>query len=403
MTNVTKTFLGLILICTALSLGYFYYIEKSNSDATRVSLNTNMQDVEIASTSTESNETNLVQPAFNSDDEKMKFTILNANYVISNNQLIYLRDDVVGWLKDVHTSAEFEDFLANPPEQLSDLMHSDGSLTVPVLDFNLDSLTVVSDRGYVADKHHVFYAGAPFTDATSTFYVFGNMQVATDGKFVYCKNNVIQGAHPTSFRPARLVDLQNSDLSKFVGYDGFVDRGTFYYLNNYINTGECDSIVAFDIASFRNINETNYSFDKNHVYLYVSEVMTNEFLILPDADVPTFEVLGNGWSRDKNSLFYEAVKVENSYPGTFSFFESLPRSSSYAKDKGNVYFISVSCCKDGGGQLSTIEGADPTTFMQLGSNIEDLQRHLYAKDKSNIYKDDKKLIGVDYETFKVPQ
>jgi len=70
-----------------------------------------------------------------------------------------------------------------------------------------------------------------------------------------------------------------------------------------------------------------------------------------------------------------------------STFESI-KNSSYYKDKNNVY---IHYTMSGGGWFSILEGADSTTFRNIGS--------IYFKDKEYVYVGRNGKIDVDYDTF----
>lgn len=157
--------------------------------------------------------------------------------------------------------------------------------------------------------------------------------------------------------------------------------------------------------------------DNQNVYYFFSD---NTNLKIEDADVKTFEVLGNGYAKDKNNVYwtssriknadiktFEVIKDEVEYakdknyvyskwipvknvinPETFEFIEN----SIYAKDKNKIYY------RGGQGELGIVENANPDTFKTIKLNNE--YSH-FGQDEKNLYYDGNLLKNVDYNSFKM--
>jgi hypothetical protein len=105
------------------------------------------------------------------------------------------------------------------------------------------------------------------------------------------------------------------------------DKNRAYYsnvgdINVDVQTFEC--VPGNDYLSFR---------DKNNVY-YVSgypPVENKIFKILPDADLATYQDLGNGWSKDNKNVYYLHEKVDAD-PQTF-----VNINKQYSKDNNYLY------------------------------------------------------------------
>ena len=114
-----------------------------------------------------------------------------------------------------------------------------------------------------------------------------------------------------------------------------------------------------------------YSRDKNFLY--------REGIRVEDVDPNSFLILGRGYIKNENSVYLRGEKLEGSEPKTFEFLKW-----GYARDKNFVY-IAWS-----GGK---IEGSD-------GASFEIVDRD-YAKDKNFLYYKQKKLAKADPSTFEL--
>lgn len=157
--------------------------------------------------------------------------------------------------------------------------------------------------------------------------------------------------------------------------------------------------------------------DNRNVYCFFSD---NANFKLEYADPKTFQVLGNGYAKDKNNVYWNDVKIENADIETF---EVMDDSIEYAKDKNNVYFTWMAqknienpetfefiqnsiYAKDeekvyfraGQGDLGIVEKANPETFETI--KLKDEYSH-FAKDDKNLYYDGTLLKDADYNSFKV--
>jgi hypothetical protein len=103
---------------------------------------------------------------------------------------------------------------------------------------------------------------------------------------------------------------------------------------------------------------------------------------LSEADPKTFKVIGEEfgeWGADKQSVYSQWIRVDNSDPQTFQFIDS-----SFSKDKNNVYFL-----------RNRLDGADPSSFEVIADNV--------AKDKNAIFAFGKKMPSyVDRTSIRVP-
>ena len=109
-------------------------------------------------------------------------------------------------------------------------------------------------------------------------------------------------------------------------------------------------------------------------------------------DLETFEVLGEGYSKDKNNVYYKMEIITAVDPKTFEILKYTTedgRYYPYSKDKNNVYY-----------NREIITGADPATFEILKNSYFTIDD--YFKDKNNVYHYNGEIIhGADLATFEV--
>lgn len=101
-----------------------------------------------------------------------------------------------------------------------------------------------------------------------------------------------------------------------------------------------------------------------------------------DADKETFEILNWYYSKDKDNIYFEWIKIKTEF--NYESFEVIEWI--FVKDKSNIYYWR-------GWKLLPIQEVDFKTFEVLDNR--------YSKDKNNIYFFGKKMEWVDVETFEV--
>ena len=150
--------------------------------------------------------------------------------------------------------------------------------------------------------------------------------------------------------------------------------------NNYITNGKFvyvmvpgwpadfkTKIEGADLKTFEVLND-RYSKDKNNVYYFAEKIK--------EADAKTFESLNKIYGKDKKNIYIGSKIFEKADHETFEIINEM-----YSRDKNRVF------CNDG----RIVNKADPETF-------EDLSE-IYGKDKNNIFYWDDVLKDVDYESF----
>lgn len=163
-------------------------------------------------------------------------------------------------------------------------------------------------------------------------------------------------------------ELKNADPISFL-----VNKRFSEFARDKNNVWFISVELGVDKASWEIISQS-YSKDKINVYCGSRQ--------LPDADPKTFKVIQEGlaeWGADKESVYHQWSKLENSDSQTFQFIDS-----SFSKDRNNVYFYQ-----------NRLDGADPSSFEIITSNV--------AKDKNAIFAFGKKMPNyIDMSSIRVP-
>ena len=160
------------------------------------------------------------------------------------------------------------------------------------------------------------------------------------------------------------------------------------------NVSYAGSNPKIDKATFQEI-DASYSKDKNGVYVWENRGWKK----LEGLDPVTFEIINISGSarrylKDKNGIYSiiysmdgdsDKLVLENlPYdPQTYEVINQL-----YSKDKNNIYYND-----------KKIEGVDKNTF-ELTYDFGSVVNGYYSKDKNNVYYENKKLKGIDVKTFK---
>ena len=138
--------------------------------------------------------------------------------------------------------------------------------------------------------------------------------------------------------------------------------------------------VKESVAGERLKLDYNYAKDDKNIY-YMGK-------IIEGADVNTFETISYEYAKDSKNVYYDGKIIKEADSKSFliipnnvsGFYRSMDYSYVYVKDDYRVYLHG-----------EVLEGADSLSFQKMGGNI--------ARDKFNIYLDNKKLKNIDVETF----
>lgn len=137
--------------------------------------------------------------------------------------------------------------------------------------------------------------------------------------------------------------------------------------------------VLIGIFLLANLGMAEYIKTNNEVYYKYAEGKDFQFKV-ENVDLGTFKVLNDKYAKDVKNVYFSGNKsFEDVDAGTF---EVLP--ADYSKDKNNVY-------SPENGWIQRINGANPKTIKVLNQ--------FYLKDDKNVFFNDKKILGVDANSF----
>ena len=176
---------------------------------------------------------------------------------------------------------------------------------------DVDTFEVLDDE-YSKDKHNIYYDGITLSDVDmDTFQIIMPNYYAKDKNSVYSGHKKIKGANPKTIKVLNIAYVKD-DKTVF---------SNFSFSNTLKNA---------DVKSFEALGEY-YGKDKNNVYLMGEKIKK--------ADVKTFQVISeesfNHYSKDKNNVYLETYIIEGADPKTFEIIKEKP---TYSKDKKYLYY-----------------------------------------------------------------
>ena len=176
---------------------------------------------------------------------------------------------------------------------------------------DVDTFEVLDDE-YSKDKHNIYYDGVTLSDVDmDTFQIIMPNYYAKDKNSVYAGHKKIKGANP------KTIEVLNISYVK----DDKIVFSDFSFSNALKNA---------DVKSFEALGQY-YGKDKNNVYLMGEKIKK--------ADVKTFQVISEEsfkhYSKDKNNVYLETYIIEGADPKTFEIIKEEP---SYSKDKKYLYY-----------------------------------------------------------------
>ena len=243
---------------------------------------------------------------------------------------------------------------------------------------DVDTFEVLDDE-YSKDKHNIYYGGVTLSDVDmDTFQIIMPNYYAKDKNSVYSRHKKIKGANPKTIKVLNIAYIKDD---KTVFSDFSFSR----------------TLKNADVKSFEALGEY-YGKDKNNVYLMGEKIKK--------ADVKTFQVISeesfNHYSKDKNNVYLETYIIEGADPKTFEIIKEEP---SYSKDKkylyysgekideirGNLENISagvLDIIKNGNrifANGSRIDIENPENFKIIKNDYYNNPNIIYGKNNKNIY------------------
>ena len=232
-----------------------------------------------------------------------------------------------------------------------------------------DSFTIM-DNYYAKDKYAVYFLGEQIREDIdlSSFVVVGR-GISKDKDNIYKYWTRVENIDISSVKVYndRKTDIFNSYLQ---------DRNGIYFVKPFIGGIRVRKLKDVDIPTFEEIH-SGYSKDKKSVYY--------RGIKIENIDTRTFQIIGdendkiNEYSKDRNSIYYKEIKIKNVDMNTFKILNP----SSYSGDKNKIYYEGVE-----------IKNVDLKTF-------EILPLSQYSRDKDNIYCNGKILERADRKSFRI--
>lgn len=255
----------------------------------------------------------------------------------------------------------------------------------------------VHSQQYVKDKNQVYYEGEVLPHANpGTFeqmipkidsYYGLSIHAGKDHQHVYHEANIVEGADVASFEFMDLgygkdknfiyyilQPIKNADLDTFARIsetDYFQDKSSVFYKGIMLP----DS----DPKSFRVLKSSRqYEYTKDDKQVYF------EGAVLPGADAASFELIGLGYAKDKNIVYYKSKPLENSDPDTFV---NIEQTEYYHKDKFTVYY-----------KGSALPDCDSKSFRLI---LDKGFLTIHSRDDKQVYYQDKVILGADLDSFRL--
>lgn len=159
-----------------------------------------------------------------------------------------------------------------------------------------------------------------------------------------------------------VTTVNDPDSFQVINYETGKDKDHVYWNSQFI--GGCYVVAGADPNTYVLYgNSSAYARDKNHVFYITSKTINNP--VIGGADPNTFSILpGWGYSKDKNSVYFETKRVEGADQKSFKVIDG--QATDYGLDDRYVYCDGIK-----------LENSDATTFTTIDA--------YKAKDKNNVY------------------
>ena len=181
-------------------------------------------------------------------------------------------------------------------------------------DVDLESFDVISGI-FAKDKNHIYAQGTTLTGADITSFRVIGKNFAKDNTHIYWTDMTLSGADIATFRPLSFLfwkdknavyfygkRLEGADTKSFrVIFDGHGNSPSYSKDKNTVY--EDFTKTTYDVKTFKRIYD--YNIDKNGVscaWQYHEKI--------ENVDLKTFVPLSQEYSKDKNNLYKNCVRVD---------------------------------------------------------------------------------------------
>ena len=270
------------------------------------------------------------------------------------------------------------------------------------------------DYHYTKDKNGAYYYSKLVEDADPETFEVISAYYAKDADRVYCASGISASVKNIDSADSKTFETIDTEHSRYPGYSHYArDNEEVYYCDGmgseakvldkadpfsfekaFSDYYKSNNLVYFEGELIPGLSGDDmeffgsYVFSKGEIYASGKNIK---------ADIDTFQVLFQGYAKDKNKVYSvhcgsECLKDKD--PTTFEVYDN------YTKDKNGVYFNII-------GYDSILEGADPTTFKEIGGSIYQstgasyYTEMTYYGDKNSVYFEFSKLEGASPDSFEI--
>src|SRR5580765_1354886 len=219
----------------------------------------------------------------------------------------------------------------------------------------------IKTNGYrVSANHVVYFNSEKILGVDSLSFVKLSEIWAKDRKHVYCVGRRISKADVSSFQVLNPLYAKDANRCYYLG--GIVkeaDPDSFQVLDD----GECvrEYHNGFGDHVHTERSAAGFAADATHVFHYVHTI--GKPCILSKADRASFQVLGCGYARDQQNVYFEKSRLKGADSRSFEVVPPM-----WGRDRKAVFYAAT-----------RLAGADPLTFTVLSS------RDYLSADASHYY------------------
>ena len=198
-------------------------------------------------------------------------------------------------------------------------------------------------------------------------------------------------------------------LSKYYNFPNFIygkDDKNVYAISKFDETYSSKIIKNADVSSFEVMKNSMYTKDKNNIYFTHSDVVQ-----MKNVDKDSFTIGENGFSHDKNSVYFYGKKLDRISPQGFKIIDLIVNSGDSEKiafltDSRNLYKFTYGF-DDERYNLKNIKLSNVTNVKVDAPSFELVKEYTgsYYRDKNNVFyydmnkKELKKVEGSDRSSF----
>lgn len=163
----------------------------------------------------------------------------------------------------------------------------------------------------------------------------------------------------------------------------YVSDGVFVFQISYSDIITVKKIEVSEPNTFRNLKD-GYEADKYNIYY--------QGIKIEEVDVSTLEYLENHFLKDKNFLYYFQSALKN-----IDVESATLLGGNYIKDKNGVYNVEYSRSVP----MNDLNAYIAIEIKDIDNESFSILKYGYSQDKNNIYYNEKKIEGVDNESFQL--